>query len=184
MATHNCIFCDQKPGKWTNEHINPQWLLEHLQLPKSDQLFQGVASTTTGQLTQKPRIHSTHSFVQGSVCDDCNGGWMSRLETAAKPILIDLMDGVRPLSSLTKAEARILSKWAAKTAYLHAWASPMRRPVQLEHLHSLCGDTGHLADSVCVFAKQAAFVQPTSYVQTWFWPQVGNQRFDVNFEDC
>ena len=107
---------------------------------------------------------------------------MSRLETAAKPILIDLMDGVRPLSSLTRAEARILSKWAAKTAYLHAWASPMRRPVQLEHLHSLSGDAGHLADYVCVFAKQAAFVQPTSYVQTWFWPQVGTALVKENGE--
>lgn len=106
-------------------------------------MFQGVASSETGELVEKPRIHSSFNFVHGHVCAACNGGWMRHLEDAAKPILVTLMDGQRTIDSLTKEQTALVSKWAVKTAYLHTWAGPLKDPVQITHLRPLYGDAGH-----------------------------------------
>lgn len=167
-----CLFCGVVgAGQLTNEHVNPQWLLQYLGLPKNDQMFQGVASSATGELTQPPRIHSTHSFVQGHVCASCNSGWLSRLESAAKPLVIRLIDQPESLQRLASDEAALLAKWAAKTAYLHSWAGALRHSVELSHVRHLAGDAGTLAPGVAIFAMQSAYVQPTAYIQTGHWPQ-------------
>lgn len=140
-------------------------------------MLQGVASSETGDLVEKPRIHSSFNFVHGHVCAVCNGGWMGRLEAAAKPILIPLMEGKRIIDSLSPDERGIVSKWAAKTAYLHTWAGPLKDPVQIEHLKELLGDDGHPAAGVGVFSMEADYSRQTSYVQTSHWPHLtANER--------
>jgi Phage integrase family len=109
----------------TNEYVNPRWLLEHLGLPEDDRLFQGVAHSATGHLAQPPRVHSSFTFVQGRVCDGCNSGWMSRLETASMPVLKALVVQTRGLRSLSISEAALVGKWAIETAYLHTWKFTM-----------------------------------------------------------
>ena len=171
-ATPACLFCGaDAPGTLTNEHVNPKWLLKDLDLPPDDQLFQGVASSDTGQLVKAPRIHSSFSFVQGRVCDDCNNGWMSRLETAAAPILIPLIDASRKLESLSASDASVVCKWATKTAYLHTWAGPLRQPVNIAHLRALNGDAGAPANRVGVFGMQSDYTQPSAYIQAGTWTQ-------------
>lgn len=116
----SCLFCGAKGSAvLTNEHVIPRWLLEHLNLPENDQLFQAVASSTTETFVKQPRIHSSFNFVQGRVCEDCNTGWMNRLEAAAKPILVPLIEKVRTIDSLSPEEADIVGKWATKTAHMH-----------------------------------------------------------------
>ena len=167
------MFCGAGgPGGLTNEHVNPKWLLSYLHLPDGDRLFQGVASSETGQLVEPPRVHSTYNFVDGRVCEACNSGWMSRLESAAKTALTSLIDQRRSLESLSRDEAQLIGKWAAKTAYLHSWVSPLKQPVQLSHLRALHGDGGVVAPGVGVFGMQCQYVQPTAYVQTGHWPQL------------
>jgi len=134
-------------------------------------MFQGVASSATGELTEPPRIHSTHSFVQGHVCTTCNVGWLSRLESRAKPLIIRLIEQADSLKSLSFEEAGIVGKWAAKTAYVHSWAGPLRQPVELAHFRQLAGDAGAVAPGVGVFGMQSAHVQPSAYIQTGHWPQ-------------
>lgn len=156
-----CLFCGAV-GIFSDEHVIPQWLLKFLALPEDDQLYQGVASTETGTLVEPPRIHSTFSFVEGRVCGECNSGWMSRLEGAAKPILIALMEQSRRPHSLSAAEGAVVGKWTAKTAYLHTWAGPSKNPVQLAHLRALHGDAGVPATGVGVFGMQSEYKQPTA----------------------
>jgi hypothetical protein len=169
-----CLFCRAGgPGVLTKEHVNPQWLLQYLELPKDDQLFQAVATSATGALVGEPRIHSSFNFVEGRVCDGCNSGWMNRLEIAAKPLLTTLIDGSRPLRSLSASETAVLSKWAAKTAYLHTWAGPLKHPVQLAHLEALEGDSGQPTLGVGVFGMQSEYKQPSAYIQSGEWHQLG-----------
>ena len=106
-----CLFCGATgPGVLSKEHVFPQWLLEHLELPDHDQTFHAVSDSQTGEVVRQ-RIHSSFPFVEGRVCKEkCNNGWRSRLESAAKPILVPLMDSVRPLSDLTIGGRTTLAK--------------------------------------------------------------------------
>jgi len=169
---NSCLFCGANgAGVLSNEHVIPQWLLEHLDLPADDLLFQGVASSATEMLVQPPRIHSSFNFVQGHVCGDCNTGWMSQLEGVAKPVLVPLIENERTIESLSPAEADLVGKWVVKTAYMHSWTSPLKLPVQLEHLKALCGDGGKPSPGVGVFGMQSDFKQPSAYFQRGHWPQ-------------
>jgi len=171
MATHHCIFCQQHPKRWAEEHVTPQWLLDYLRISDEDQLFQGVAGTAEYDL-KRDRVHSTRRFVEGRVCDKCNNGWMSRLETEAKPVLIELIDARRTVSSLTQPECAIISRWATKTAYVLANVSLADRPVQAAHLRQLSGDDGSIPAGVGVFGCQRPFEVPKSFLQLGFWPQI------------
>jgi len=109
--SRECLFCGAAgPRILTNEDVSPVWLLKHLDLSGDDLFFQGVASSATGKLLQR-LIHASWSFNQGSVCSTCNNGWMTGLESAAKPILEPLIDKRRPLLGLAPAEAAIVGKW-------------------------------------------------------------------------
>jgi hypothetical protein len=82
-----CLFCGvQGTGTLTHEHVVQRWLIAHLALPPDDLMAHAVADSRTGELTHQLRVHSTHNFVEGRVCEDCNCGWMSTLESEAKPI--------------------------------------------------------------------------------------------------
>ena len=154
----------------TDEHIVPRWLIAHLDLPPNDLIAHAVANSKTGELTQKLRVHSTHNFVEGRVCEDCNGGWMNKLESEAKPILVPLIDNQRPVADLTTVERVVVGRWAAKTAYLHSWAGPLKMPVSLEHLAALQGPSGCPLPGVGVFGSQFGFSMKSSYCQTGTWP--------------
>ena len=173
----SCLFCGaSRAGVLSNEHVIPKWLLEHLGLPADDMLIQGVASSATETLVQPPRIHSSFNFVQGHVCGECNTGWMSLLEVAAKPILVPLIENERPIDSLTPEEGDIVGKWVIKTAYMHSWTSPLKKPVQPEHLQALRGDGGKPIPGVAVFGMQSDFKKQSAYFQSGFWPQLSELK--------
>ena len=129
-----------------------------------------------------PRIHSTFNFVQGHVCEKCNTGWMSRLERVAKPILVSLIEKERTIESLSLEEAEIAGRWAVKTAYMHSWTSPLKRPVQLDHLKALLGDDGRPFPGVGVFGMQSDFKKQSAYFQPGFWPQLSKLKENASME--
>ena len=106
-----CIFCGGYPV--THEHIWPAWMLPYL--PKV-----GLINHETLHETIFPE-HSTIEIKKRSgepqsgrlriVCQTCNNGWMSVLQTEAKPILL----------SLIKGESRVLHRKALRT--LAAWTA-------------------------------------------------------------
>jgi hypothetical protein len=95
---------------------------------------------------------------------------MSKLESAAKPILIPLVDKTRSIGSLSAEERGVVWKWATKTAYLHTWAGPLKNAVQLPHLRALYGPSGVPMSGVYVFGMQDNFTKKTAYYQTGTWP--------------
>src|SRR5579863_2892239 len=111
----NCIFCnDLLTGVRAREHAIPQWLQEHLGITE-EQLLLAVAQSTDDSVLES-RKQSTSNFVEGRVCERCNNGWMSRLETEAMDVLKPLIAGTASLLSVSDATRTILAKWATKTA--------------------------------------------------------------------
>lgn len=175
-----CVFCDTVPVKWAVEHITPKWLHEHLGLTPQAQLRQGYAAHGEAE---RSREFASLRFVEGRVCAECNNGWMSRLENAAKPILVSLMEGHRSLPELSRDEATIVAKWTTKIAYLLANASMAGKPVPPAHLHALTGDDGQVLPAVGVFGYQCVYDQVLSHLQIAYWSQViANGAHAVNPE--
>lgn len=91
--------------------------------PRGDPFIRG--SPTTGRARRVRRV-----------CKACNNGWMSRLETAARPILRPMLKGIgRPIS---QKDQGTLATWAVKTAMMLEFLDTEHMPViPKEHYHFL-----------------------------------------------
>lgn len=96
-----CVFCGERK-KLTHGHIWPEWIGEsmpfedkqHIQIIGHTYTFTPRMKTPRAQRIVK-QGHGT-SRKPRNTCRDCNGGWMSRIEGAAKPVALSLMQG-RPI---------------------------------------------------------------------------------------
>jgi hypothetical protein len=109
-----CIFCGG--GNLSKEHFWPDWA--SALLPRYDnnrQIEQRFTFTEKTKLEAPPETRSRpgHTWTKKIrvVCRSCNNGWMSVLETAAKPVLIPLI--VTRHHTLTADAKRVLSQWIA-----------------------------------------------------------------------
>jgi hypothetical protein len=104
-----CLFC----GNITHlseEHVFGQWLQKlGFAGPGAEELVEDAESKLRilqqgNPLNKRLRI----------VCEDCNGGWMSRLEESAKPLLLDMFSSSSSIT-LDEDAQLILARWAFKT---------------------------------------------------------------------
>lgn len=104
-----CIFCGAPAD--TREHILPSWLQGVL--PSRDAVVHfrelGLRDPERIEWEGKPFRERTRF-----VCEVCNGGWMSRLEEASKPLLAPAVARTGPLR-LAPASQAIVATWATKT---------------------------------------------------------------------
>jgi hypothetical protein len=56
-----------------------------------------IADAVAQETQQFRRPHVMDSFKEGRICGTCNSGWMSRLETDAKAVLPQFVNGKRQL---------------------------------------------------------------------------------------
>lgn len=63
------------------------------------------------------------------VCEDCNNGWMSAMEQAARPVILQLAQaGQSGLAiAVSREHARELAAWAQKTALAYELATATGR---------------------------------------------------------
>jgi hypothetical protein len=173
-----CVFCRRDLTSIAGEeHIFPQWLLKHLGIPKTDQMFQGVGATATldcGEAAEKRR-HGTWRFVEGRTCKPCNEGWLDKLERDTKPGLEILIKQGGRIVALTAVQRELLARWAAKTAFLIANVSPFKHPVPPGHLWAM-NDGADVPPGVAVFAGQSGTTTNTAYLQSTQWPQFSARR--------
>ena len=112
-----CRFCDEVAA--TREHAWPRWLLR---------LFPG---TDRGVIEAERSGQAIRSWTAGnglqvkSVCADCNNGWMSRLESDAKPLVEKLLTNER--LDIELPAASVLAAWALKSAMLFESFTPERQ---------------------------------------------------------
>jgi len=157
MARH-CLGCGVPLGaNRTDEHVIALWLLEELGL-REEELRQIVANSETGDMAEPRTPHPMQSFLQGSVCDRCNSGWMSQLESEAQAVLPALISGTRIPTSLSDSERLVVSRWMLKTAVLLSHAAPLKKTLPPEHLQFLRNNPTDLPPQIGVFA---AYTVPT-----------------------
>jgi hypothetical protein len=72
-------------------------------------------------------IQSKNSIglVLNRVCQRCNNGWMRKLESETKPIMVPLIHGKR--TTLTVANQTLLARWLIKTASAYDLAAKRAR---------------------------------------------------------
>lgn len=103
LSMRECLFCD-KPAK-EREHAWPDWVLRAYkpELPFRKTHGPGLKDNTEDY---DPKVRR--------VCSECNGGWMSDLETKCRRVIGPMMHDV---SLYLDREAQFnLSRWAIKTS--------------------------------------------------------------------
>lgn len=166
-----CYFCGL-PGCITKEHVWPQWLNDGVDVERTRSARTlGFGRTAHDAFTEFPTLNVTK---QGSVftskvrevCRTCNNEWMSRLETAAKPLLRRLWAPSYPLgrTSLSPDEATAVATWATKTAWMHERASNPD-PTPTPEMRS------YLKDSQ----------MPPQFTRVWVGRYVGQMNFGARF---
>src|SRR5260221_3187531 len=102
-----CIFCG-KNRKRNREHIFPVWLQTDLGISGEElRIF-------TGSQPELKRKLNFGSHLAGHVCEECNSGWMSTLETSARPIIETLLED-NNRRALSHTETSTLAMWIWKT---------------------------------------------------------------------
>lgn len=106
-----CIFCDGH-GKKSKEHIWPVWMHKYLKINGD-----GKHTSEAHTYEYKKHLESKKIERQGDlttkklrvVCQQCNSGWMSLLESSVKPIMIRMLALEEMV--LRPIEQGLLARW-------------------------------------------------------------------------
>ena len=130
-----CLFCENTK-KLSKEHIIPKWLLGELGLTEKTIIMQH-SSVFGAPLSQ--RTHSFKGLVNAMICENCNNGWMSKLEASVKDLIIKWMDLdlIEEDTPLLSEDHEILAKWVFKTAIVLNYPTNYRNIVPEKHFHEL-----------------------------------------------
>ena len=108
-----CIFCNGT-GKKSKEHLWPVWMHELLPLVGDGNNVSEMNTfqwkKQTGAKRQKRQGHLTTKKLR-VVCQTCNNGWMSKLESEIKPILTGIL--THENLELCSQKQEILARWIA-----------------------------------------------------------------------
>lgn len=156
--TRQCGGCGQLLTKSmvSKEHILPRWLSEEIKRPELA-LKQHLHDEDKAE-NELLRSHDLDSFVIKNVCRDCNNGWMSRLETRSKPILLQLMNQARDLSNLADDERRTVAGWAIKTAFMIASTQKNRFELPWRFFQQLSKEPERIPQQCIVVGTQLGFL--------------------------
>jgi hypothetical protein len=134
-----CAFCNQEILKGTSpEHVIPKWMNKFR--PKGKVLRHTTKPEMRGDVeyprpTDAPDHNSnTFDLTADTVCESCNHGWMSDLETHGSPLLTPMIEG--KTQGLTVEQQWLLGQWIAKTALTWDQSNkPARRlfPLRFHH---------------------------------------------------
>jgi hypothetical protein len=111
-----CLFCEAD-SPLSREHVWPRWIATLL--PEGHRFS---SRGTVGRYGGQPRAQfgevfesvDSCSWTARVVCDSCNSGWMSTLESAAQPILGPLLTGKS--ETIRGTDLTVAFRWAVKTA--------------------------------------------------------------------
>jgi len=129
-----CIFCGN--SKLCKEHIFAQWLLKELDI--YDKNVSMTHASPIG-MTISNRQHPFSKLVNGLVCEECNNGWMSRLESACQHHIINLMNmaEIKEELGFIQGHYDTLARWAFKNVVLLNMATNYRQLVPKNHYTTL-----------------------------------------------
>lgn len=127
-----CLFCGQhlQGEHKSKEHVFPKWLIKHLNLQGVH--FYHSKYTSEAILDEKKEYKGFGKFTSILICRECNNGWLSRLESRSKPLLMPLIDGIFK-GDLSTESSQIIAFWAYKTVLTLASASIQGSIIPPEH---------------------------------------------------
>jgi hypothetical protein len=162
-----CVFCNRPlSGVASNEHILPQWLLDEFKI--GDAAISPTHLCADGTIAST-RHHTLDGLVAGRVCSTCNNGWMSDLERAAKPHLLNLCSNSASVVDYDTATRLVIARWAMKTALTLNLGSNFHRNIPGLHYHHICNSSSTLPERVVVFAQNHQFNREFDWVQSPTW---------------
>jgi len=171
------LFCG-KPlrGKLrSKEHIVAAWLQKHLGIRYEQVEF--VLRDSSWSVNGNRNLVFDR-YLAGHVCEECNTGWMSKLEVAVSKFLPDLISGGSFASDLESGSDRTaLARWVAKSAYCVDSASMRQeRRVPSSHARRLFEDRAGLPPGVSVLAGRNPFYIPFHVMEIPAWATLVTER--------
>lgn len=124
-----CLFCPNPAD--SREHVLPQWLFRCVAPAENGSMEVHVGRYVEGQGYLDRRDHVSLAFKARIVCGECNGGWMSQLESSCSKSLRHLVDRRFPILvneflAELRAQSALLALWLSKTAVTTSFALPGR----------------------------------------------------------
>jgi hypothetical protein len=121
-----CIFCMKRADSL--EHVLPQWLYRCIAPETKGRLPIFVGHFKEGESPLRRNMVSLRLKAR-ITCEECNTGWMARLEGEVKRILEPLTTSDFPVLAhsyfdLLRKHAETLGLWMAKTAVTTSFAVP------------------------------------------------------------
>lgn len=102
-----CMFCGHRVS--SVEDAWPLWLMKRFPISDKARTYGEIGVRSLGNWpTPKPRLRVKR------LCKNCNNGWMSRLESVAKPLFESILD--QQFTAIDPSTQVILARWATKTA--------------------------------------------------------------------
>lgn len=107
-----CIFCARRAD--SDEDVIPKWITRLLRKQERERV-----PMRTSRFGHGPHDQLAGESIQkvGSVCSQCNNGWMSRLEEDVKPILKPMIFGNSV--TLMASQQEIIATWMTKCALMY-----------------------------------------------------------------
>jgi hypothetical protein len=127
----DCLACGITSSPASREHVFSNWLLREFDPEVSMSLFRMLGDGSRKQVRIEVKLAS---FRLKEICEACNNGWMSDLETAAKRLILALIRGTLDLANVSDDERRTLAKWAGKTAIIESHSVGAECPVEKNYL--------------------------------------------------
>jgi hypothetical protein len=143
-----CAFCGRSDLKLTGEHLFAEWVYK---------LFHESEITIYDEETIRPLRSWKRKWTPNSrggektnqVCGDCNHGWMSRIEEAARPVLTPMIEG--RATDLSEQDQLTIVSWLTKTAFVLELTRSKESPIVFDDTHR-----SHF--------RQSLAPPPTSYI--------------------
>ena len=126
-----CWFCSTETNPLSKEHVFPRWLQRELGLERQTIEPIRILSDLVTIGSRRPS-HTLSSLTVGGICQDCNNGWMSRLEASAPEVLIE-----NQREAITTEQALLFARWMTKTAICINVSMPYRLLFDKDARHSL-----------------------------------------------
>lgn len=117
-----CIFCGNKSSheiKITAEHVLPKWMKKEIPSTKDGKYTSYYSDDNeVKQRNFEKKGQTAFDQTVNRICNECNNGWMSKLENEVKESLFGLIVG-QP-APLFDEELHNLALWGVKTAIVRA----------------------------------------------------------------
>ena len=136
----NCLFCEK--GADSCEHAIPQWVHRRIAPESKGKYPVYVGRFLSGKGYIEERHHVSTAFTAKIVCQACNSGWMSKMESEVKGILAPFTQESFPILAHTYLETlkdhkAILARWMVKTALLNSYALPGKISLPRSLIHEI-----------------------------------------------